>query len=652
MGSDGTRSKHAAGGRSGRGGRNTTNAVKAYGEELEPIQPQDLVDPNATGAQIAGEIDGFHQPTAMFDKGQFLGELAELQDGGPDTRAAIAAEAEPPKGCRLIIVAGPDLGLEWSFKQPEIIMGRDEEAAVMLQDISVSRHHAKVVLEGNSFFLEDMGSGNGTFLNGSRVEREELSPGDEIVIGERTIRFVELNEAPATAAAHPVPPVGSEPEVGDVPPPSEEGDFQPLGGASQINVEAAKSRVEPALGDSPKVDAGPKVPQRGRALRTVVKALVGVTLLGVAVVGGWLLYNRYAGETAEEAQARARRYFLQSVELVKARRCGDAILLLNRVLDITPEYQRAAIYKAHCQSQVTVFKQVESARKLAQAGRFVAAIETLEKVDAKSDYGEEAEALKASYNRSIAVGLVEEARRKYENNELEAALDLVARALEVDTNLATARALLDDIEAVKSKPAPKRKVRRRKPSFRIPPQMVRAVAIYKNGQIGAAIDAARAAGGSQATTYVDRMKRVKKLLASASSAHRKKAAGELIRIVPAALELDKKISGRDGKVRAKLRRYYADGLYLKGIAAYQRKSYSSAYEYLNEALKMRPEHKLAQTRMSELARKAHEIYYQGYVVKDSEPAEARKYFRKVVRMTRPSNQYHKKAKKMLRALGS
>ncbi|MEO1336633.1 MAG: FHA domain-containing protein, partial [Myxococcota bacterium] len=114
-------------------------------------------------AVVDAGFDGFRQPTAMFDKGEFLGELAELVDGAPATRAKVEAGVKPPLGCRLIIVSGPDLGLEWSFKSKEVVIGRDEDCQLVMQDIAVSRRHARIAFKGDHFMLTDLGSGNGTF---------------------------------------------------------------------------------------------------------------------------------------------------------------------------------------------------------------------------------------------------------------------------------------------------------------------------------------------------------------------------------------------------------------------------------------------------------------------------------------------------------
>ena len=77
------------------------------------------------------------------------------------------------------------------------------------EDHSVSRRHFKVVHESGSYYVEDLGSTNGTILNGKRAQRARLSDGDTILIGETHIQFVQKDmlagEAPAAEAVPEAP---------------------------------------------------------------------------------------------------------------------------------------------------------------------------------------------------------------------------------------------------------------------------------------------------------------------------------------------------------------------------------------------------------------------------------------------------------------
>src|SRR5579863_10604558 len=100
-----------------------------------------------------------------------------------------AAPAEGVKRDRayLVVLAGASVGEMYKIDHDRTIIGRGQKAEVRLLDDGISREHAKVVVEGNKIFLEDMGSTNGTFCNGLKVDRKELADGDKILVGSTTI---------------------------------------------------------------------------------------------------------------------------------------------------------------------------------------------------------------------------------------------------------------------------------------------------------------------------------------------------------------------------------------------------------------------------------------------------------------------------------
>lgn len=69
------------------------------------------------------------------------------------------------------------------------VVGRSRECDLCVSDGNASRRHAEVVLEGTSYFVVDLGSTNGTELNGRRIMREALADGDRITIGATDLVF-------------------------------------------------------------------------------------------------------------------------------------------------------------------------------------------------------------------------------------------------------------------------------------------------------------------------------------------------------------------------------------------------------------------------------------------------------------------------------
>ncbi len=114
----------------------------------------------------------------------------------PDTEKALSV-ATPSLRDRpsLTMLSGPNAGCVYSLDQSEVLIGRDNDAYVHIDDPSVSRRHARVVRRGVQLFLEDLGSTNGTFAAGRRVALTELSSGDRIQIGPKyTLRFAVTDE--------------------------------------------------------------------------------------------------------------------------------------------------------------------------------------------------------------------------------------------------------------------------------------------------------------------------------------------------------------------------------------------------------------------------------------------------------------------------
>jgi pSer/pThr/pTyr-binding forkhead associated (FHA) protein len=70
-----------------------------------------------------------------------------------------------------------------------VVIGRMSECDVPLTDPNVSRRHAEVRREDNEFVVVDLGSTNGTRVNGAGVKERQLVDGDEITVGTTKLRF-------------------------------------------------------------------------------------------------------------------------------------------------------------------------------------------------------------------------------------------------------------------------------------------------------------------------------------------------------------------------------------------------------------------------------------------------------------------------------
>jgi diguanylate cyclase (GGDEF)-like protein len=87
----------------------------------------------------------------------------------------------------LVVLAGASVGEMYKIESEETIIGRGQRAAIRLFDDGISREHAKITVEGSRIILADLGSTNGTYCNGLKVDRKELADGDKILVGSTTI---------------------------------------------------------------------------------------------------------------------------------------------------------------------------------------------------------------------------------------------------------------------------------------------------------------------------------------------------------------------------------------------------------------------------------------------------------------------------------
>jgi pSer/pThr/pTyr-binding forkhead associated (FHA) protein len=95
------------------------------------------------------------------------------------------------KNYALRFVSGKYQGGEFPLaSEAEIIIGRSSDLDMVLVEDMVSRRHAKLYVNGDQIIVQDLGSTNGTFVNGERIKRARLSEGDRILIGTSIVKLV------------------------------------------------------------------------------------------------------------------------------------------------------------------------------------------------------------------------------------------------------------------------------------------------------------------------------------------------------------------------------------------------------------------------------------------------------------------------------
>src|SRR5882724_6527104 len=109
-----------------------------------------------------------------------------------NTRMGIPPVVAPEGGKRdrayLVVLAGSSVGEMYKIEGEKTIIGRGQKAQIRLLDDGISREHAQLVIVNDRIVLQDLGSTNGTYCNGLKLEaNKELVDGDKILVGSTTI---------------------------------------------------------------------------------------------------------------------------------------------------------------------------------------------------------------------------------------------------------------------------------------------------------------------------------------------------------------------------------------------------------------------------------------------------------------------------------
>src|SRR6185295_3354104 len=171
----------------------------------------------------------------------------------------------------LVFLAGPIAGRRYKLADGEYIIGRRSDCQIFVPDMRVSRQHARLWQDGDAWQIEDLGSNNGTFVNGNKVQSATpVRHDDEILIANNRIRV----EARDTTPEPQIPAGGNAVTIVDV------------SGASSL----IRSREDSESGRIPIVSSGMLTIADQRAIRLLERKLDALTQI---------LHATAASDTAE-----------------------------------------------------------------------------------------------------------------------------------------------------------------------------------------------------------------------------------------------------------------------------------------------------------------------------------------------------------------
>ena len=166
----------------------------------------------------------------------------------------------PEPTWRLSVQRGPQAGRVHALSSGSVTMGRMGDNDIVVDYPTVSRHHARLTWQGQAYLIQDLGTVNGTSVNGVRIDAPTLlRPGDTIGLGPTVVLSVGVEQRSAAPGAYtaPVPPPTAPPTA----PPG-----------------AAPARAPGAFGRT--------------ACLVSLGAALAVTVIAVLAVGAWYLFIR------------------------------------------------------------------------------------------------------------------------------------------------------------------------------------------------------------------------------------------------------------------------------------------------------------------------------------------------------------------------
>ena len=182
-------------------GRKVTRALdaeRAVGVDGVPIAPNnigvylssaDFERFSAFADALARELAEAAREHARDEGYHFVGPVTVTLVSDDELRAGecdIAAEVHEGKRVGSLVL--PD-GRRYPLAEKPVVMGRMSDCDIVLADPRASRQHAEIQPVGHGFVLSDLGSMNGTVVNGTPVREHQLTDGDEIRVGSTVLHF-------------------------------------------------------------------------------------------------------------------------------------------------------------------------------------------------------------------------------------------------------------------------------------------------------------------------------------------------------------------------------------------------------------------------------------------------------------------------------
>ena len=554
--------------------------------------------------------------------------------------------------CKVVIIGGNDRGREHVLARGDNSLGRGLDNHIVLSDIAVSRKHTLICWENTHFAVRDLGSGNGTLVNGKKIQHHVLANGDQVELGNTLVRY----SGPASAAN--VELANQPTVVGDL--------------GQMINTAESEVPAYPAAGHAQMTMAtdGRRQASGGLSPRSRKLLLFGggtlVILFAVLISLRLVLKKKPVVPANAAAQTSpdelAAQHFEEGTKQYRARNWEAARRHYLKVLAVAPGFDRAKRYADRSAQEAKARDALKQSKNALKAKDYTAARQELSKITTKSSYAGEARNVKQQVDDAQVQQLLESARLLRDSDDKEGALAKVNEALKIAPTNKGVLALKTELSG--AAPPTKTKVASYRPRNRhsTRPRRPRAspsrpinagagaakgLAMYRKRQWGPAYQELRnyANGLSgrrrrKGDALAEAARRVGQLMGRATNIQQQNP-GLALKYYKEALSNDRKVPRKPHQAFIKSQLYKVARF--QATSAFARGSFPSAYSAVKLAKKYGQMDAGLKRVLKDLERKASEIFTRGYTSRTSNPSKARRLWQTVLRMVPSSSPAYQKA---------
>ncbi len=599
------------------------------------------------------------------EEGDDEGSPDPMPDDDEGADDANATNAGPP--IKLEIIAGPDAGKKRRFRGVRMVIGRTSGVDLQLSDQSVSRRHIELIHGDGGVLLRDLGSGNGSKVNGVKVAEKQLEHGDEILIGKTTLRYVdevaafnkareaaEQREAEEKAAAEKAAQAEAEAPEAEAP-------------------EDEKTNPE----SKPRDRSKPVRPNRGAGAPTGLKALppkarvalvAFVSLVLLIIVMG-LAFKADPPPPPDPNKAIADQKMQDARNAVKQADYEGAAHLIEEAERLVPGIDKAKMAN-QVREELTASRQLDDVRRAITEKRFDDARKAFAQLgkgsvkveEAKDKLKGELEAAEVAYKKEkidefLAAGDGVAAKQVAASLPPGQGAEVTAKIAEFEKHLdeQNKKDAVEQAHAVAAATATK-KARRED-------EIAEAFSTVERKFAGgewerAASECNRVIDAYPTDTEIKARARALQTTIPAfgraydegTKKHRQGALAQSSKPLRQAWQLYTQLGLKQNKLGAELEAKLGEASLAAGRDALLHDDLIGAYVNFRDATRFDPGDSKARQGLIEVESKAEELFQFAYTQKDRDPKDALRQFKIVVQVTDPSSSIHEKAKNHIAAL--